>query len=295
MSVSTAQSPGNAQLLSELDGPRACGLYDLAGVLDNANLVMRVTETPPKLPTIGTDWAHVYNHENLDNIRLISHNGKVVSSVAIFPSVVKTPRGEVSVGGINCFATNPDYRRMGLGEAVLLDAHEKMRANGHHIGLLSTVIHDYYRKFGWESAGRRRRFVFDRGNIGLLPEPTGLDVTEHWQPHSEEMRALHRQKPVFSPRSTGLHEWLAAHKFERVVVAKRDEVVVAYVGAAQDRITEYAGGVDDVAALVRVAFTELDDPRRSTTTRSRVERVTLEMKVWTTDTSDGLPGFLNNL
>ena len=141
----------NNKSIERFDGPRACQVYDLGPVLDTANLVMRTLATPPgqpqRLPTIGYDWAHIYNQENLENIRVITHDDRVVSQVAILPSIVQTPRGDISVGGINCFATNPDFRRQGLGEAVLRDSHEKMRRNGHHIGLLTTEIYDYYRKY----------------------------------------------------------------------------------------------------------------------------------------------------
>ena len=48
------------------DGPRACGQYDLSGVIDLCNLLMRVIETHPDYksgwPNIGYLFPHVYNH-----------------------------------------------------------------------------------------------------------------------------------------------------------------------------------------------------------------------------------------
>ena len=107
----------------------------------------------------------------------------MVTSVAIYSTPVRTPRGTVLVGGINAMATHPDYRRHGLGAAVLADAEAKMRADGHHIGLLGTRIQDWYRKTDWETAGQQWQFVFDRGNIEYLREPNGLDVVDEWRRH----------------------------------------------------------------------------------------------------------------
>ena len=110
--LKTEKKASGGELPTGLDGPRACGKYDLAGVLDLCNLVLRILNTPPGKPegwpTIGYGWPHVYNHGNLDNIRLIAHKGEVVSSVGIYPAEVRTPRGTISVGGINCFVTHPD-------------------------------------------------------------------------------------------------------------------------------------------------------------------------------------------
>ena len=163
--------------------------------MDLANLVLRVLGAPPgappRWPTIGGDYGHIYHGDNLPNVRVVTYRGRVVSSVGIYPTEVRTPRGAISVGGINAFVTHPDHRRQGLGGAVLRDAHDRMRASGQHVGLLSTRIQDYYRKFGWESAGRQQTWVFDRGNVALLPDSAGLTVTEDWRSHLPELVALH--------------------------------------------------------------------------------------------------------
>lgn len=278
------------------DGPRACGLYDLAPLLDNANFVMRVAATTPGMPvrspTIGLDWAHVYNHENLDNLRLIAYNGRVVSSVGIFPGETRTPLGTISVGGINCFATHPDYRRRGLGQAVLLDAHEKMRANGHHIGLLTTTIEDYYRRLGWEYGGWRLEFVLDRGNIGFLPElDDDIEVTEDWRSYAADLKKLHDREPMAASRSQRLFESLFERKLDRVFVAKKREVI-AYLGVRDNVVREYGGDAEVSAALARVAFGEIDDLGVSASTYTPGEDPTFDMTVTTTQSSVGLSDIL---
>ncbi len=278
------------------EGPRACGPNDLASALDTLNLVMRVLGTPVgapvRRPTFGYDYTHIYNVDNLENVRVVLHDGWVVCSVGIYPNTVRTSRGEISVGGINGVATHPDFRRHGLATAAMADAHAKMRRDGHHIGLLGTGIQDYYRKLGWESAGRQRRFVFDRGNLGFLPEATGLDVTEDWRPAIEDLWTLHNAQPIGTRRSKWLFQLLATRKLDRIFVGRRGGRVVAYVGTRGTTVLEYAGDAVDVGALLREVFSRLDDPTVHTSERLPGQRATIEMTVVTPDATDGLPGLL---
>src|SRR5687768_17150812 len=137
------------------DGPRACGPYELAPMLDMINLVFRTQPDsgPPRAPSMGWDYSHVYNPDNLSNVRIVCHQGKPVSAVGIYETAVRTPRGTVRVGGINAVGTHRDHRRLGLNTLTMEDAHDTMRAAGLHVGLLGTGISNYYRKMGWERAG----------------------------------------------------------------------------------------------------------------------------------------------
>jgi GNAT superfamily N-acetyltransferase len=131
----------------------------------------------PRAPSMGWDYSHVYNPHNLENVRVICHGSKPVSSVGIYPTQVQTPRGTIGVGGINAVGTHPDYRRLGLATLTMQDAAARMREIGLHVGLLSTGITNWYRKLGWERAGRQRTFTFDRRNITYLPDAPALAST----------------------------------------------------------------------------------------------------------------------
>ena len=280
----------------DLEGPRACGPYELAGVLDLANFVMRTMETPkgqpPRRPSIGFDYPHVFNPHNLDNIRIVVHRGRVVCSVGIYSTIVRTPRGEISVGGICCLATHPDYRRLGLATQIMEDAHKRMQSSGNHIGLLSTLIDDFYRKLGWETAGRQRLFTFDRGNVRFLPGGDDLELTEDWQSRAKELNLLHLEEPINSPRSDERFHLLMERKAERVFVGLRKGKAAAYVSVKGHLVKEYGGKLEDAGALLKAVFAELDSPDISTTERLAGQRATIEMQVQTPDTLDGLPGFL---
>ena len=243
-------------------------------------------------PTIGFDYPHVYATTNLDNVRVFIHRGRVVSSVGIYSNTVRTPRGDVSVGGISTLATHPDYRRYGLGTKVMEDAQRKMAADGRHIGLLTTRIQDFYRKLGWESAGRERTFTFDRGNADILHSDGDLEITEDWYPLAETLSDLHLRQPVTSLRDPATFRFLMERKARRMFVGLRNGEAVAYAAVRGTSVIEYAGELDDVRAVLRSVFGHLDDPDVATSERPAGKRATVEMQVVTPDAEDGLPGFL---
>jgi GNAT superfamily N-acetyltransferase len=260
----------DGRLPAGFDGPRACGPYELAPDLDLINLVFRTQAAagPPRAPSMGWDYSRVYNQHNLENVRIVCHGSRPVASVGIYPTRVQTAHGTIGVGGINAVGTHPEYRRLGLATLTMQDAAARMREIGMHVGLLSTGITNWYRKLGWERAGRQRTFTFDRRNVTSLPAPADLEdleVTDDWQPHLDELCALRNASGVGAVRTPEVFALLTARKASHVFVARRAGSVAAYVTASGASLREYAGAAEDVLALVRHAFGVLEElPARST-------------------------------
>lgn len=265
------------------DGPRACGPYELAPLLDMINLVFRTRPDGggPRAPSMGWDYSHIYHAGNLDNVRIVCHRGRPVSSVGIYPTAVRTPRGTIGVGGINAVATHPDHRRLGLNTLALEDAHAAMRAAGLHVGLLSTGISNYYRKLGWERAGRQRSFTFDRRSITYLPEAAGLDVTQDWRPHVGALCALHDQTGTGASRDPARFELLALRKTGQIFVGRRAGAVVAYAAVSGAAVREYAGATADVTGLLRYLFPVIEALPAHSTDRTGGQSGQYEMTVLT--------------
>lgn len=275
------------------DGPRACGPYELAPALDMINLVFRTQPGSgvPRAPSMGWDYSHIYNHANLENVRIVCHRGKPVSSVGIYPTQVRTSRGTIGVGGINAVGTHPDHRQRGLNTLAMQDAHETMRAAGLHIGLLGTGISNYYRKLGWERAGIQRSFTFDRRTITLLGEVADLDVTDEWRPHVAALSALHNASSVGATRDAERFELLALRKARHLFVGRRAGKVVAYVALSGAAVREYAGAARDVAGLLRHIFSTIESVPEHSTDRTGTQGGQYEMSVSTPATGE-LPEML---
>ena len=286
------------QLDPRFDGPRVRRPQELASVVDLINLVFRTENVapgmPPRRPTMGTEWGHLYEPGNLDNIRVVVERGQVVSSLGIYSTPVRGPRGTLAVAQLNNVATHPDYRQHGLGSALLHDARRKMTADGHQIGLLGTRVQDYYRKFGWESAGKQRTFVFDRGNVGMLPRDSLLGVTDDCRRHAAEIHGLRQRHTWMAVSSLESFVSRAERKWPRIWVAQRGSQVAAYAAVAGAGVVEYGGALEDVGALLHTVFQRIDDPSLRTTRRAPGQRATPEMTVQTPG-HDELAGWLLDL
>lgn len=270
------------------DGPRACGPYELAPALDMINLVFRTQpgSGPPRAPSMGWDYSHIYHGDNLENVRIVCFQGKPVSSVGIYPTQVRTPRGTIGVGGINAVGTHPDHRRKGLNTLAMEDAHATMRAAGLQVALLGTGISNYYRKLGWERAGVQRSFTFDRRNVTALPEATDLEVSADWRAHLEEVCALYNASGVGAVRDAARFELLAMRKARQLFVGRRGGRVVAYVAVSGSSVREYGGATADVLGLVRSVFPSIESLPEHSTDRSGAQGGQYEMTVQTPATGE---------
>src|SRR6266542_191421 len=278
------------------DGPRACGPYELAPALDMINLVFRTQpgSGAPRAPSMGWDYSHIYNADNLENVRIVSYQGKPVSSVGIYPTQVRTARGIIGVGGINAVGTHPDHRRLGLNTLTMEDAHAAMRAAGLQVGLLGTGISNYYRKMGWERAGVQRSFTFDRRNVTYLPAVSGLDITDEWRGYVDQLSALHNAGGVGAASDAARFELLALRKARRLFVGRRAGRVVAYVALSGAAVREYGGGAADVAGLVRHISPSIESVPEHSTDRTGMQGGQYEMTVLTPATGE-LPEMLRAL
>ena len=237
-------------------------------------------------------WLFERNPGGKGVFRLGDHDGRLAGQYVILRQRMMIDGRETPGAQSLETMTHPDYRRYGLATQAMEDAQRKMAADGHHIGLLTTRIQDFYRKLGWESAGRERCFTLDRGNIGVLGDEGDLEVTENWYALASTLNDLHLREPVTSLRDPVAFRLLMERKARRVFVGLRNGETVAYVAVRGTSVIEYAGGLDDVRAALRSVFAHLDDPEVATSERPAGRRATIEMQVMTPDAEEGLPGFL---
>jgi predicted acetyltransferase len=220
--------------------------------------------------TWGHSWPHVYAPDNRENVRLIKVNHQVVSTIAIFVAEARAGDVTLRVGGICGVATLAEYRRRGFAGRLLQDCHAKMRADGCDVGLLSTGIDDWYRRFGWENGCLQWAFPVDRGNVDLLPcLPPDVTVSEVDDDPAElsALLDLYAAGTFVVQRSVALMAMLLQRPGRRALLAWRGGQPVAYVALNSFWVVEYGGEAEIVAGLIRRAFADRDDPQRSTSAR----------------------------
>lgn len=251
-----------------IDGPRACTAEELPEALAVQNQVLRLDAG--HAPSIADDWPQIYNEANLENVRVIKSDGKVVSAFGMNRAEVRLGSTTIQSAAINNVATYEAYRKRGLCGHLLNDAISMLRELGGDICILGTPIPDYYRRFDWEYGGTKVRYVLDRETIKLLPDLGGLTVEKGFDGRWEEIFAIYD--------SGNIGATLDAESFrigrERHVLeaysAVKNGSISAYIITIlfQDQkhpvVCEYGGDVDAALALVKHAFREWDEPTMST-------------------------------
>lgn len=90
----------------------------------------------------------------LQDTRVLIRNGKIVSTVQIFPRVMQVAGMELALGGIGNVATDPTERRAGYASVMMSDAIDEMRAERFPLSMLTTTINAYYERFGYRTIVR---------------------------------------------------------------------------------------------------------------------------------------------
>ncbi len=252
---------------AELEGPRSAQVDEREAILETIDLVHRTSVGRP--PSMARDYPHVYAPDNLENVFVVKAGEKVVCSTGVWVNEVQLGGARLRTGGINSVATLPEFRKRGLGMAVMRMATGHMRELGCHVGLLGTDISNWYRRLGWEYGGIERSYRLDRGNIGLLPTlPQDIMCEAFKEEMAEQVLAVHHADRLGGIRTPGLFDQLlSAKKVSNAVVARRDSEVIAYLLIRGQTAVEWGGPVEVVAGLVRAWFEDLDDPESSTSTR----------------------------
>lgn len=251
----------------EFDGPRQAQEHELVQAVQLADVVLNNSNQDH-----GRNWAHVYRTSNLSNVCVAKHAGRVVHACAVFYHNVAASGGRVRVAGLSGVCTHPDYRRYGLGSRAMLYCLDQMRAHGAHLGLLGTGIPDWYRKFGWERAGARDSYLFDRGNIALLPAPGRYSVRTAGPGDQADVLDLLNAQPG-GGRAPDVDGILLDIRQPATLLAEHDGRLAAFMrierrqGAEAPRAVEHAGEAEAAATLIRSAFERSDDPAVSTTDR----------------------------
>jgi predicted acetyltransferase len=99
---------------------------------------------------------HVLHDATLspEDTRVVVREGKIISSVQIFPRTMWVENRKIRFGGIGNVGTDPQARKSGFAALLMEDALQLMRARGYPLSVLATTINPYYEKFGYRTVVR---------------------------------------------------------------------------------------------------------------------------------------------
>ena len=86
---------------------------------------------------------------------VIAKDGKLVSSVQIFPRKFWVEGRVMAFAGIGNVSTDPAERKHGHAARLMEEAVKRMRSQGYAFSMLTTTINSYYEKFGYVTVPRQ--------------------------------------------------------------------------------------------------------------------------------------------
>jgi predicted acetyltransferase len=93
-----------------------------------------------------------YTHHprfGLRDVRVGEHEGRVVSSLVLYPFHALVRGRRIPVTGVGSVAVSPEHRRRGIGDALMRAALREMRAGGVPFSALYPFRASWYRRLGW--------------------------------------------------------------------------------------------------------------------------------------------------
>ncbi len=113
-------------------------------------------------PFTEPDWEHT-----LHGVHAIAElNGRIVAHAAVVRRLLEADGRPFSVGYVEGVATAPELQGLGHGSSVMRAVSEVIRQS-FELGALSTGLHGFYMRFGWQRW---------RGPTGVRTE-TGVELT----------------------------------------------------------------------------------------------------------------------
>jgi GNAT superfamily N-acetyltransferase len=119
-------------------------------------------------------------------------DGKLAGGFRIRHMTVTCREALLRCGGISSVAVAPEYRQRGVGSAMMTWALARMCARGWQVTALHAFRESYYRRFGWECAGRRVQLTcpqwrFPRLTCGLPVQQVRLEDWAAWSRHTAHL------------------------------------------------------------------------------------------------------------
>ena len=154
-----------AKKKQEYEGPRGTRPEEYQSLVQLLSTVFN--------PGLDAWLPGMFNQDNLDNLRIIVADGKVVSHVGIASGYASLDGCKVGIGRIGCVATYEEYRGRGYASMLMQDAMTKMEAEGVDVMLVSGG-RGLYRRINCADAGIQVIAHLQAG--ALAPAPPEIEL-----------------------------------------------------------------------------------------------------------------------
>jgi predicted acetyltransferase len=128
---------------------------EIRGCISEKELIKVVDLCDAAFPKTSREYfeRHVLKDMTLEknDTRILLKDGKIVSSVQVFPRTISVSTGTIMFGGIGNVATLPSERQNGYAGILLNNAIKYIGSKDIPVSMLTTHINSYYEKFGFKT------------------------------------------------------------------------------------------------------------------------------------------------
>ncbi len=241
-----------------MDGPRGTRLEEKESLRKCVGTVFR--------PTLWDEYPQLFSDDNLDNCRVMVHDGQVVTHIGMLIRDASLLGCRIRVCNIGAVGTLPDFRKRGLASQTFADACARAAREGCDLMIVSGD-RNLYRMAGCRRVGRDVEYTVTREDAARLGEgfnPCRAAVT--LDPASEQdqetLLRLYQREPVRFIRrredyARAMRCGFVMNRPSDFWLLKRDGAVAAYAifnrpqpADKQTRLAEYAGCRSAVTAAL---------------------------------------------
>ena len=158
-------------------------------------------------------------------------DGRIVSTVQIFPRVMMIAGKPIPFGGIGNVGTDPSERKGGQASALMIQAVALMGSRGYPFSMLTTTINAYYERFGYKTV-ERDAVTIDVNGMKVQPDVTPVNMPREMQ----EIMALYQEynADATGPLIRDLSYWNAQREFcgeevDKFLVIRRKGELAGYI------------------------------------------------------------------
>ena len=200
----------------KMEGPRGTRKEEFNQVIKLVNYVFR--ESSNRLPNMEKWYPLLFNDDNLENMRIIWEDGRLVSHLAISESEIVIYGCRTKIGSIGAVCTHPECRKRGFASLLLEDGIKKMNEDGVDIVLVSGG-RNLYKRAGCVEAGRVHKFRISGSDLKSF-DTQKVEVFPYQEENLKNIVQVYQKEAVRFFRSL--------QDFKRILTA----------GAAMDREVE---------------------------------------------------------
>ena len=184
-----------------MQGPRGTKPEELDEVTELVNLVFHGGNPNP--PTMKDNFPMLFSDWNLNNLRVIVEDDKVVSHIGVSQREISVYGCRTRVGSIGAVCTHPDYRERGFATMLLEDTIKMLDTDGATVMIISGG-RGLYQRAGCRGVGKRYNFHINRSDLDRFPSSSGdieiasYQEVEHLKQFSEiqQREAIRFLRPV---------------------------------------------------------------------------------------------------